>query len=527
MSVNRKTALLLAAAALLGGGCQDLVVENTNSPDRRRALAQPDAVELLAASTFPIFYNRIYRGTAGYVPIPMTADEVTNTSNTSGGRDLSTLPRRPYDNNPVNDDQYVLVELTWSQHYEAFSNATDALKVINDGLVIETGDPVTDNTHRVRVFSKLMQGLTLGYIGLLFDQAYIFDENTPDEVIQDPIKHGLGLSPYTEVIAKAVELLEAAAQLAQSGEPFTIPSGWMYTADDVTPDDVANIAHAYAARYLVLSARTPAERQALDWQKVLSHTALVTNNVEVELGSNSSGRRNNYVARAHSTSSNSRWYASYRLIGAADVSGNYQAWLQTAPEDRSRFLITTPDRRITGADGPTSNGKYFRYLETNLFNPLYGGYRESFYQWNRYRNGVISNSGDDGIFAMLTMDEIRLYEAEAHYRMGQLELARDLINATRVANGELPAVTVDGVTDAADCVPRTTTGACGSLLDALVYERLIELAFLDPVRTWGDKRGFGALTTGTILHLPIPYEQQKILDIPYYTFGGNLPGSAP
>jgi hypothetical protein len=82
------------------------------------------------------------------------------------------------------------------------------------------------------------------------------------------------------------------------------------------------------------------------------------------------------------------------------------------------------------------------------------------------------------------------------------------------------------VTQAADCVPRTKDGACGSLMDALIYERMIELAFVDPIRGWADRRGFGTLTTGTIIHLPLPYEQQRILDIPFYTYGGTGPGSA-
>ena len=34
--------------------------------------------------------------------------------------------------------------------------------------------PAVDNTQRVKVFGKLAQGLSLGYLGLLYDRAFIF-----------------------------------------------------------------------------------------------------------------------------------------------------------------------------------------------------------------------------------------------------------------------------------------------------------------------------------------------------------------
>jgi hypothetical protein len=513
-----KSLFAICAATTFAAGCQDLVVENTNLPDRNRALGQPDAIELLVSSAYPGFYNRVFRGTAGYVPLPMTADVVTNSDNTSGGRDLSIIPRQPFDNNPVNDVQYSLVSLFWADLYEVYANATDALKVTDDGLVIMTGDPPTDNTHRVRTFSKLAQGIALGYIGLLFDRAFIYDEDTPDEHIADPRTH-LQLVPYSEVMAKAVSLLDEAAALAEGGPDFTVPRAWLYALTDPSRDDIIEIANAYATRFLVLGPRTPQERQNVNWQSVLDHAAKVSKDVVVELGANNTGRNNNFLGRAQSTATN-RFYASNFLIGPSDVSGNYQTWLATPPEQRTRFLITTPDRRITGAT-PTSNGRYFRYVSQDLTNPLYGTYRQSFYQFYRFNGRSTS-----GTFAALPLDEINLYRAEAYLRTNQTQLAVDIINQTRVTNGELPPVTTDGVSVDAACVPRTATGDCGSLMDALIYERMIELGFVDPNRTWADKRGFGTLSKGTLLHLPIPYAQLLVLGLPYYTFGGSGEGSA-
>jgi hypothetical protein len=514
----------LLAAVLACSACQELVIDNTNAPDRKQALDSPAAVELLVASSYPVLYNRIYRGTAGYIPLPMTSDEGTNSDNTAGARDLSTLPRRPYDNNPVNDDQYALVQLYWRDFYQVFSNSVDVLKVVNDGLVIETGNPVADNTHRLKVFAKLFQGISLSLMAIAYDQGYVYDEDTPTAVIEDPIGNGLGLVPYGDVAAKALQLLQTAIQQAEGGPDFTIPAAWLYAPADVSRADIIELAHAWVARLLVLTPRTPAERQTVNWQAVLDHTAKVTKDVRVAFGATSTGQNNNYIGKAHSTTSNSRWYVSNLHIGAADVSGNFQTWLTTPAEQRARFLITTPDRRITGPGGPTSNGLYFRYVTTNLVNSLYGTYRESFYQWSRYATSI-NVGATSGTFSVLPLDELKLYRAEAFFRMGQLQQAVDIINTFR-AKGSLPAITTAGVAASPTCVPKTRTGACGSLLDALAYERNIELAFVDPIRVWADKRGFGLLTTGTILHLPLPYEQQRILGMPYYTYGGSGPGSA-
>jgi hypothetical protein len=79
---------------------------------------------------------------------------------------------------------------------------------------------------------------------------------------------------------------------------------------------------------------------------------------------------------------------------------------------------------------------------------------------------------------------------------------------------------MEGVVQAADCVPRTKTGACGSLWDALIYERSIESAGADALRAWYDNRGSGLLQPGTTIHMPIPGRYLVSLGIPIYSFGG-------
>jgi len=279
-------------------------------------------------------------------------------------------------------------------------------------------------------------------------------------------------------------------------------------------EDVARFAHSQAARLLVYSARTPEERQNnVDWQRVLDLldngiTEDVTANHQVgDLGNSNFKRRISWDV-----------FGGYRawpkFIGKADISGNYQQWLATELRDRRRFEVTTPDRRITGAT-PDSDGKYFRYLTTNPFRDERGTWRQSYYQFYRW-GGEWRNAE----LTIMTTDEMNLLRAEAYLRTGSPEMAADLINITRVGNGELPPVTAQGVPQSEDCVPRNDDGSCMDLLGALWWERMVEVTGMESTRDWADNRGFGMLEEGTFLHLPIPGRELETLDMPMYTFGG-------
>jgi hypothetical protein len=67
---------------------------------------------------------------------------------------------------------------------------------------------------------------------------------------------------------------------------------------------------------------------------------------------------------------------------------------------------------------------------------------------------------------------------------------------------------------------------CGTLIQALMYERLLEIAGLDDIIGYADSRGWGRLPRGTFIHLPIPGRELEALGLPNYSFGGvGGPGS--
>lgn len=536
MKLNRNVVLVTLVAGI-AAGCQDLEVPNENNPDRNRALVEVDAVEGLVAGIFSSYYDLLYtRQSSNGISVgthvivaPGVGEEFTSTNYTDGRcnptAELTIEPRQSINNDPVTC-AHDWPELTFENFYEMLSNANDLLKAVKDrGMVLIDGDDV-DNTLRDVAFAKFWQGMLFGLLGTTFDRAWIVDENTSQEDIDDP-RVNLSLSDYPAVVAAGVAALEDAADLALAAEPFSIPGDWMNSTQNIDNALLARLARSFAARYLVLSARTPAERASVDWAKVIQLinggiTADYSFNMQSPLGS-----QNEYLAYAQATNG-TRTYADINLIGESDVSGGYQAWLAKALPDREKFLITTPDRRITGPT-PESNGSYFRYRDSDPFDRAFGPYHGSYYQW--YRTNGVTNRNN---WPVISVTEMNLYKAEALARTGQGAAAAALVNLSRtrtqraggVNYAGLPAVTAAGVPVAANCVPRTAGGACGSLLDAIRYEIQIEQAGTFGMYMWLNRRGWGTLPKNTPIHLPIPGEQLEILEMARYTFGGGGPGSS-
>lgn len=140
----------------------------------------------------------------------------------------------------------------------------------------------------------------------------------------------------------------------------------------------------------------------------------------------------------------------------------------------------------------------------------------------------LAESWRTGPLPIVTVAEMDLLRAEGLIRLGRAAEAADLINKTRVANGNLPPVTVDGVPGTAPaCVPRKLNGECGSLWHALRYEKRIEGIGVDATASFADARGWGILVVNTPVHFPIPGNQLQLLQEPPYTTGGGHGGSAP
>jgi hypothetical protein len=520
--------LALAALGMVAGACQELTVPNLNNPERERALKQPADVEAIIAGTYKTAWQVWNANTEPSLALSAMADEMTTTAANFGAWTLSSEPRIAWDNNPTYTYASV-AESPWYTIYDGLANIHDGVEAIKvKGIKIDSAG--VDRSDRAILFGKFTEGILRGYLALLFDKAFVPTEATVLSVKDSALK--MPALPYKEVMDSAIASFDLAIQMAQA-QPATIriPRAWLYQSSDLTMQQFIRLVNTYKARYMALVARSPQERQSVDWDKVIAAaSAGITADFGPIGGTGTGLSQSNYKLYSMNNWGATAivYHADYKLIGPADVSGKYQVWLNTPLEQRDKFYITTPDRRITGTDS-TKDGTYFRYRAPNVnnFRQDRGTYHHSWYQFWRFKREYGQNTNVSLI--NLTVAELDLLRAEALYRKGDvasLAQAVTLINKTREANGQLPPVTVTGVPNAPNCVPRKANGACGDLWDALVYEKRIETAGTDPIAFF-DARGWGNLVKNTPIHFPIPGRELAVYKMPMYTFGGGLEGSAP
>lgn len=511
----RNLKLLLGAVMVAGTtACQDLTVENQNAPDRERATRQPVSAETFVASSFRTWWQ-----VAGHDDYPSwalstIAHEITSGFADFGQLELSTEPRIAWNNSPSNG-RAAVSETPWQGLYRTISAVNDALAAIDEGLVIENAS----RTARTKAVGKFMQGISHGYLALYFDSAFVLDERVRLDTISDP-----QFSGYQDVAAAAIDQLDEAIAVAQ-GTSFTLPAdNWFFTP--LTSQQFVQLANSFAARIMVYSARTPAERAAVDWTEVLRR---IDNGIKTDFAP--MGQADilwddwkRLVARVR-TNPGDFGRPSYWVLGPADSTDGFVNWAATPVANRMPFRMVTKDRRIHPAGAPTQRGKYVTYNSQNIFQVARGTYRFSHYYFHRYGTGT---SWQDSPLVDMPVAEMDLLKAEALIRLNRAAEAVPLINKTRVANGELPPVTVDGPPDEAGCVPRKLNGACGSLWDALRYEKKIEGMGVTGVIAYFDGRGWQALPEHSILHLPIPGNELAVLQRALYSYGGpGGEGSAP
>jgi len=486
------------ALVLALGACQDLDVQNLNDPDRERAISSAEDIQSLISSSFYTFFSTLERSCYPSWALGVAADEGTSSWGNCGMQDISSEPRAAFPNTTAYGYRGV-VQDAWFRHYDMISSVNDGLKAIKDGL--EIGQGGADNPRAV-AFGKFTQGLAHGYLALMYDRAFLFTEEMELE------NTNFELKDHKAIMTEAIKMFDAA--IAASSSSFTIPETWM-NGQSYSSAEFVKVVNSFAARFISSLARTPQERAAVNWQEVLNR---INKGITSDFGVTLDDQvwESIYKERYQ----NATWFRlDYNLIGPADVSGKYQAWLATLAADRQPFDITTPDRRITGAS-PTTDGSDVYYRSAQNFRADRGTYHFSRYGHKRYRTIQQTQLGFN---PLMTVAEMDLLKAEAYIRLGQADLAVPLINKTRTTRGQLPPVTRDGASGAS-CVPRTKTGACGSLMDALMYEKRIEGIAVAAGQAYFDARGWGTLVSGTPYHLPIPAVELETLRLPNYTFGG-------
>jgi hypothetical protein len=392
--------------------------------------------------------------------------------------DMSSEPRIAWNNDP-SYARAPSVEDPWFDHYVTVSNAADVLNSIsNRGEEAFTNAGVDPN--RLRALVNFTMGLSYGYIGATFDRGFLVDETTDLEAVARGDVE-LELVPYTQVLDFGIAKLDKAIEVA-SNNSFQIPADrdWIFGLT-LTNDDLVQLANSFKARFETWKARTPSEREGLRWGQVL--TWIDQGSLEWDC--------TKWVGPQEGTWSR----ADYRTIGPADESGGYENWLSTTPaSQRNPFVMETSDRRIQGdPDDPESDGSQYSFqgVAFTAFPVERGSYHYSdrtFERYEYYGNTI------NGPMPILTKPEMDLLKAEALLHTGgDPGQVADLINNTRVENGQLAPATAGTPVGSIDDAPNPLAPGDVTLWSMLKYEFNMEVQMTGSGAVFFADRGWGDL----------------------------------
>lgn len=505
-----KTLALTGILAVAGTACADLDVTNLNDPDRERAISTPGDVEALISGAFQTWWGATHYSSPSSA-LSVAADSHSSSWGNWGMRDTGNEPRNPYNNEPSYSNRSI-AETPWGEYYASLAAVRDGLLAIEGGLAII--DASGDQTPRAKAFGKFLQGISHGYLALLFDKGFVVDETSELESLE--------FVTYQELMTAAVGYLNTAEQMAGAGN-FTIPGNWVGDGQDWSGAYMQRVIRSYRARLLSQVGRTKAERDAAPWAQIMADAQ---NGVQASEPFGGQYNGDNWSWQRHKlhTAGISGWARiDYRTVGPADTSGNYATWLAAGPDDKQPFNITTTDSRITGG-APNSDGSLIAYLGGSPFPASRGIYHYSNYIYSGWQH-LSTAASYAGFYADLTNKEMEFLIAEAMYRAGNFTGAAAIVNKYR-ANGGLPALTGSGANmvapgGAASCVPRNNGSTCANLLEALKYEKRIELFHYGLGTEFFDDRGWGDLVKDQWTQIPIPGSELMLLLEDIYTFGGS------
>jgi len=518
MRIHART---VGALALVGlAACGDaLAVNNYNSPDISRVLFSEASVEALVA------------GLGAQLNNPQRASESVNTqakilseesfASVANFGMAARVANRTLISNELGNDNQVGNLANFNSFQRVQRLAFTALKAYNDIKVRNGGTSSLTTTaeNRLRAFAYFIAANAIANVAAAYDSLALLDETTGTSAIP-------GLTGAVQANAKAIEYFDSAFTIAGRGMD-DLPAAWLSQTAVVNAATFQRLIRSYRARARANIARTPAERAAVNWASVIADaTAGITADWVIQINGNTGWSAGFDAGQIYVTGG---WHSLPMLYyGMADASGAYDAWLKVDMNSRKAFLIQTPDKRwpqgatraVQQAEAPsvalTIPGRYFRNRPTGEDVPV-TGWGDSWYDHRRW--GVMNIASITGPYAEMSKTEIDMLAAEGYIRQGNLAAAAALIDITRTKNG-LPSVGVPAsatapFSTAADCVPRVPVGpsfnttACGSILEAMKYEKRMETAFTGYLVWFADSRGWGDLVTGTAVEWPVPYQEMQ------------------
>jgi hypothetical protein len=536
----RLSALAVATAAVLATVSCNLNVENPNAPDTKRTLSQPSGLAQLLSGAFRAWVET--RENYFVMPLDAQADNYTASWNNAAMRFYSSVgsdcPVRCGWTNSSTAPEAAggpTVEALWYGYYSVLNSANAVMKGVNNGVCFDD-DCSVDNTFTSRntAIAKMLQGMALGGISLIYDQGFIVDENTD---LTNP--SALPFSTRTEV--RDAALAKFADAYTEAGtKSWSTEADWagIGAGQTYTNTQIQQLIRTMQAELIALWPRNGAENTAADWASVVTFASQ-------GISSGTPFTWEYYIdvtTRECGVACIKTWGNS---IGTERVDTRVAALITTNHLDPwpvpngNPCPTTSPDKRVgDGSYGPSDDfsgyattaedagaGSDYACSGVAIFPPARGSYHQSNLQHKRYHELAFrgedlptdDGTGQDPLYTTQMSD---LLWAEGIIRSGGSgAAAAALINNSRVTRGGLTALTGGEGTPA--------------LLTALQYEQEIEFMGqgVDPFfnrRRSGYNAAAGGgrpayvdgLIPSTPRQMPVPAKELDILLRAIYTFGG-------
>jgi hypothetical protein len=525
-TVRLWSALVLSGIMALSGCRQDaLSVINPNNPDVAKVYGTPKDVETIISKLFQQMWNAQQGNIGiGVQSMVMSFESHSGLANFGMGA-RAAIPRGPISNDLGNSDQDIIFN-DFDKLTRNSRSAANAIAAMDRFIAASntTGSPARD--ARARSVGYFVLGYGLGNLALLYDSSAIITPAVPSDAIP-------ALSTSEALMTVALQMLDSALVISASANAtsgsggWPIPQAWLSQSADVSVARWQQIIHTYKARFRAGVARTPAERTAVDWNAVVNDAkAGITTDFTV-LANATTGWSEAWLSQLAVDATWSQMTPF--ILGMADTTGAYDAWLATPIDARTAFLLQTPDKRFpAGATrtaqqavtGPTRAGTpagsilYYRNRPSGDDSPA-----ASWGTWyyDNMRFWSINQAGGNGPVMAFSLAENDMLAAEGYMRTSRTALAVPLIDKYRVRAGLAP---IGSATDqnaiipgGAGCVPRVpqspafTSTACGTVYEAMKWEKRLETAFTGYAQWFIDARGWGDLVQNTVLEWPVPWQE--------------------
>lgn len=476
-----KLSVIALLVAFTFTGCEDLDVANENQPDAEAALANPADVLNLINGAGNSLMLRIIGFTGIYYNL--MADQTSTTNAYVGFWSFADQPRLAINNSPTNANLGASVGSDWSGFNNYIFSANLVIDLIeNKGATYEIGG--SDLTSQMLAQAYFIKGLSQGFLGMIFDKAYIVNPDTDFGTLE--------FSDYNAVSAEAIANIEKSMSLANavSGFEYFIYQG--YTLDKATFMKVAN---SFAAKIMISTPRSKAEAASVDYAKVLSYANA---GITADFNPPTNGGYEFY--------NNMQDWSTYTLSDGAGYLPTDIKVIHMLDNSIPKDYPTDASVILSDANSADPRQSYFGYANA------FGFLRESRgrHLFTNWKNNRFFTNNDRGTLAGLSTDifhteELDYIKAEATLMTQGASAAAALLNSSaRFTKGNI-----------------TTSGTASDVEYALHYEYSVELDLGATIGTqWFFMRRHNLLQVGTPLSYPVPGTELEITGDQLYSFGG-------